>query len=65
MYLVFDPVYKAIAMVGYLCILVRWVIYHIDTLLFIPTLVASFLGSIDQLFRLWCFIPSVFSSSVV
>ena len=31
-------------MVGYLYILVRWIIYHIDTLplLFIPTLVATF-----------------------
>ena len=32
MYSVVDPTYKAIAVAGYLCISVRWIIYHIDTL---------------------------------
>ena len=32
MYSVVDPIYEAIVVVGYLCILVRWIIYHIDTL---------------------------------
>ena len=31
-YSVVDPTYKAIAVAGYLCISVRWIIYHIDTL---------------------------------
>ena len=42
MYLVFVPMYQADALAGYLCISVRWIIYHIDTLLFIPTLVSTF-----------------------
>ena len=32
MYSVVDPIYKAIVVAGYLCISVRWIIYHIDTL---------------------------------
>ena len=31
-YSVVDPTYKAIAVAGYLCISVRWILYHIDTL---------------------------------
>ena len=32
MYSVVDPIYKVIAVAGYLCISMRWIIYHIDTL---------------------------------
>ena len=32
MYSVVDPTYKAIAVACYLCISVRWIIYHIDML---------------------------------
>ena len=32
MYLVVDPIYKVIVVASYLCISVRWIIYHIDTL---------------------------------
>ena len=42
MYSVVVPMCKENAVVGYLCISVRWIIYHIDTLLFVPTLVAAF-----------------------
>ena len=51
MYSVVDPTYKAIAVAGYLCILVRWIIYHIDTLGSCHLLPWWF--SSDQQFSFW------------
>ena len=48
-YSVVDSTYKAIAVVGYLCISVRWIIYHIDTL----GSCHFFLGGSLQQFSFW------------
>ena len=42
MYSVIVPMYQVDVVARYLCILVRWIIYHIDTLLLFPTLVSIF-----------------------
>ena len=42
MYSIFILMYEADVVVDYLCISVRWIIYHIDTLLLVPTLVVAF-----------------------
>ena len=53
MYLVFVPMYQAITVARYLCILVRWIIYHMDTLSFLFWKPLKYLPSlIYQFFRL-------------
>ena len=66
MYLVFDPIYQEIATDGYLCILVRWIIYHIDILLFIPTLVTTLVEVFQISSYFWqSFAPSTYFSGVL